>query len=214
MTRGRSLDKSWTVKILKFFIEAVWWLSWLAAALMIFVMIILAAGFQPEALQVKAPVKLIMMDEDDYDFAEIPYDQRPLVTEITGMANVLVDPRDTVFRWYIIVTAMFLLTGLLWGMYNLRTFFRTVRAGDPFDKKNPGRIRWLGALTMAAGPFTQSAMYIQGEWVLRNFDLPGVRWEVADIEGGWTILAGLLIIVIGQIFQMGVKMKEEQELTV
>ena len=217
MSDARGLDKSLTVKILKYLIDAAWYLTLFATGLLMLMIAAFAAGLKPTHLQVSAPVKLIFVesveaDEDEPGF--IPFNQRPVITHVQGMANVLVDPRDRVFKGYITVNLLFVMGGLLLGMYNLRQFFRTVRKGDPFNRKNPSRIRWIGALVMAAGPFMQISLYMQAAWILRDYDLPGINWELAETDWSWTIPAGLIIVVIGMIFDMGVKLQQEQKLTI
>ena len=72
----------------------------------------------------------------------------------------------------------------------------------------------MGWLVMAAGPF-----YGILEYIYARMWLPKVQIEGAIVEANpdlrvFYIFAGLVIVVIGHVFQYGVSLREDNELTV
>lgn len=203
---------SLSVKILKFFIDAVWYLSWFAAALTAIIVTSMSFGFKPEALQVTVPVAIRYIDEDAR--AEIPMEERPVIVELTGNAKVLVDPNNKVHRIFVVTVLPLFIAGLLWGVHQLRCFFKTVKEGQPFHPENPGRLRNLAILLIAFGPAYDITIYLQG-WLLSDeYKFFAENTELYNGIGGQSIIAGLILFVIAQIFDIGVKLQKEQDLTI
>jgi hypothetical protein len=115
----------------------------------------------------------------------------------------------------VFVVMPLLLSMLFLGiMMVMRKIMRSIRGGTPFTRVNAARIRAMGWLIMAAGPFWGILEYIYAMmW------LPKVRIDGAAVTANpdfriFYIFAGLVIVVIGHVFQYGVSLKEESELTV
>ena len=87
----------------------------------------------------------------------------------------------------------------LWILYHLRCFFRLVAQGHPFAPEIPRRTRSIGYAII---------------WLHYLDALPGPHLIVG---GGWSaelIFIGLVILVLARVFEVGVGMQEEQNLTV
>ena len=98
----------------------------------------------------------------------------------------------------------------LWILYHLRCFFRLVAQGSPFAPEIPRRTRSIGYAIIAWSPLTALASI----WLHYLDALPGPHLIVG---GGWSaelIFIGLVILVLARVFEVGVGMQEEQNLTV
>ena len=109
---------------------------------------------------------------------------------------------------------LILLVGLIYVLYLFRLFLRTVRENSPFAPENPQRLKRIGYLVTAAGPVAGIMNNIYARIYMHYIDLPGATIEVTKNDYAYPIFLGLMIIVIAQIFDMAVKMKLEQDLTV
>jgi hypothetical protein len=100
----------------------------------------------------------------------------------------------------------------LWIVWYLRKLIRTIKEGNPFLPENPGRIRKIAYAILVWAPFelmTYGSMY-------RAFTIQ------SHIPGGFIqlrpslemIFLGLVILVIAEVFKQGVKLQQEQDLTV
>ena len=203
---------SLAVKSVKFIVDAIWYLGWFAAALVLVIMIAVLVGFRPNALQVKAPIELTYIDETDA--GGIPFDQRPTIMNIKGYATVLLPPDNPVWHRFTIIILPLLMAGFLYGAYQMRRFFRTVKDGVPFHPDNPKRIRRIGYVVMAWGPAQGFFFLLQGWLTLREVQVPADDLTIPGNIMPGLIFVGLVIVVIAQIFDMGVKLQQEQNLTV
>lgn len=96
----------------------------------------------------------------------------------------------------------------------LRQVVWSVEDGDPFVSQNAKRLRIMGALIIMGGvakTFSEFAMSGYADVVLRpaGFNLDGQLG--LDFT---SLIAGLGVIVLSEVFRIGAAMREEQELTV
>lgn len=103
--------------------------------------------------------------------------------------------------------------GIAWIGLQLLKFFREVRAGRPFDAGNPVRVKRIGWTVFAAGPvygivqFVLGLIYINRLW-------PAAPPEVTLDFHLELVLMGIVILIIGQIFEAGCKLQREVDLTI
>jgi len=210
MTEER-LKLSKSVTIVKILIDIVWYLGWFVSLLAILLVVFIAAGGEPTMLHQKVPV-VVSYVEDIRD--ALPISQRPYITEVRGRATIHVEPYNVYQKWLICMTLPIVLIAFLMGVRQLRLFFNSVKAGNPFDPLNPGRLRRLGYIIVFCEPLFNATFYLQGLLSINQISLPGAKISLfSDIDVN-IIFLGFVIIVIGQIFDIAAKMHQEQELTI
>lgn len=107
-----------------------------------------------------------------------------------------------------------MLTGML--LYEILT---EMQIESPFTEKNARRIRWLGFLMIGIDVY----QYVAFRYMLSivpHFRAPGLRGTVleylvldpAEETGAWKF--GLVLLVVAAVYQRGVLMAKEAELTV
>ncbi len=101
---------------------------------------------------------------------------------------------------------------LLSIIYHLKKFIKTVKQGDPFEKRNPGWIRRI-----AYGVFAWMPLQILATFMVKGFS------EAVEMENFinlllrdfmWPLFLGTVILVIARAFETGVKMQQDQSLTI
>ena len=118
-------------------------------------------------------------------------------------------------RQKIFVIMPLLLSMLFMGIVMiLRKIIRSIRGGTPFTRGNAARIRAMGWLVMISGPFWGILEYIYGRMLLPTVSIEGAAVEVDPDMRIFYVFVGLLIVAIGHVFQYGVGLKEDSELTV
>lgn len=109
---------------------------------------------------------------------------------------------------------MAMLLAVLWVLGQLRAVFRSLRAGQPFTAANARRVRSIG-VAVIAGALAQTLLsFFNHHFVSRHFAAPGLRFDVAPEINLAAVLAGLVILVIAEVFRLGARLEEEQSLTV
>ena len=98
------------------------------------------------------------------------------------------------------------------GLWLVRGLLRSVRAGDPFAEVNVTRLRGLAALLLVAVPVAVFLGSIFGGELASSAGLthPGTT---VSIPGG-AFLAGLAVLVLAEIFAVGVRLRSDLEGTV
>ena len=108
-----------------------------------------------------------------------------------------------------------LLSGcLLWGLNQLRHVFRSLSRGLVFIPQNARRIRWVG-LTVIFGELARAVLvYFWSYYLSLHFTANGLHFVASIDFSGVTVIAGLSIMVIAEVFREGTRLQEEQSLTI
>lgn len=123
-------------------------------------------------------------------------------------------------RGYIALTGLsiFIYLGLFMVVViQLRNFFSTVIEQKPFVRRNARRIRVIGLAFIIGG--AARVLYSFGFYLyLRNtFQIEGATLYLDAFKNGInldSILLGVVVLVIAEIFNVGTALHEEQQLTV
>ena len=133
----------------------------------------------------------------------VPYQTRSIITYVKPS------------HWYNVI--MFLVfpiaIGFFYGFYCLINFLISVARRNIFTDKNVHRIRWFSYSYIAIQLYQIALYWIGEQAALSQIHLPGYEL-VGDtlIEADW--ISMILIILFTEIFAMGTKIKEEQDLTI
>jgi hypothetical protein len=112
----------------------------------------------------------------------------------------------------LVLAAMF---GLgLFVLGQLRAVFRTLRDGRPFVAANADRVRRI-AFAVIGGELARAAlMYSSHSFVMTHFSANGLRFDARPDVNVITIVDGLIILAIAEVFRTGTRLDEDQSLTI
>jgi hypothetical protein len=97
-------------------------------------------------------------------------------------------------------------------MFFLRQFVKTLFAGNPFVEANARRLRYIAFFTIGYSIFEIVTQLFRSYWISRAVQKPALDASFSfrlDI-----LVLGLMILVIAEVFRIGVGMREEQSLTI
>lgn len=112
-----------------------------------------------------------------------------------------------------IAGALALVPVALLMLHHLRSLMASFAQSNPFSAENVGRIRWIGYLFMI-GAALQSAIEVALGFFLRTLSIPGVEINPRITLDFQVVIAGLVILVLAEIFRLGVELREDHDLTV
>jgi hypothetical protein len=136
--------------------------------------------------------------------------------QVYGEFSYLNMPRGMVlaifFRLFVQV-ALFLI-----GTVQMANIFEDVSAGKPFVLENARRLRTVGYCMAGGAIFTVLAqtgtmLLYRNEIMMRDASFAWY-WYVKSVLNPGLLFGGLIVIVISEVFRLGNKLQEEQELTV
>jgi Protein of unknown function (DUF2975) len=103
---------------------------------------------------------------------------------------------------------------VLFVVSQLRAVFRTLRDGRPFVPANAPRIRWI-AFAVIAGEIARAAVvYSANSHAMAHFSATGLRFDARPDLNVVTIVHGLIILAIAEVFRTGTRLDEDQSLTI
>ena len=163
------------------------------------------------------------------DFVKVNLDIKALKLDTTLPKNIfLANNNATVILynpsiWLVVISYLkFILYEAVFAylVYTTRKIILTVLDESPFTNLNSKRIRWIGTILVAVPIFTSnfsSLLYWTNLLNLESYNkLTGIKSVYLNLNiFDWNaVLFGFLFIAVAEVFRIGVKMKEEQDLTV
>jgi Protein of unknown function (DUF2975) len=128
---------------------------------------------------------------------------------VHAKANVVRDDTDS---RAVVVVAFVALLALTWlALVNLRRVVRSARAGEPFTRKNVGRLRIVAitALALPAVSFVMTRILDSTLDVMipLHVTIPGVSW--------WVFLViGVGLLALAEVFREGAELQELEHATI
>ena len=134
---------------------------------------------------------------------EVPYQTRSIITYVKPS------------HWYNVISFLVfpLAIGFFYGFYCLINFLLSVARRQIFTDKNVHGMRWFSYSYIALQLHMTIQYWLGEQAALAQISLPGYAL-ISDtlIETDW--ISMIVIILFTEIFAMGTKIKEEQDLTI
>lgn len=96
----------------------------------------------------------------------------------------------------------------------LRAVLRTLRDGRPFVPANATRIRWIAFAVIAGEVGRALIMYSSNAFVMTHFSANGLQFDARPDVNVFTLIHGLIILAIAEVFRAGTRLDEDQSLTI
>ena len=212
MSRPGGFNPAFSTRAAGVLVETLWYLSWIS----VLISLALVAAVNLTDFYVKytyAPLEIHWRTEGE---AVSAFGQDASVSGMSIVKALGLQVRHYdkgLQRIYVIIPLA--LSLLLLGIITVvRTIMRSVRNGSPFTSANASRLKLLGLLVMVAGPFYGILEYIYGMMLRSSIDVPGAVVKVNPDARIMYVAVGIVILVIGQVFKYGVRLREDSELTI
>ena len=155
-------------------------------------------------------VNLIPSSMESFDFFSRSY-----VPAAYSSLMVSVDSHDSVGK----VVAKYLLIYLhlgfsLWAVVLFIRLIISINKSDIFNWRNVRRLRRLGMALVVSFCCTFASSYLDFIGIDTVFSLHGYELSLSELVSTTTLVLGLCSLIVGEVFAIGLKMKEEQDLTI
>ena len=194
-------------------LNILWVLGWIAGGLsLILFLVVTFTDFGVTYIQLPVEVTL----DEPIGGGRIEGDLfRARSLPVVGYKQLKVEADNARFlQPFFLVIPMALVAGMLWIIYQLRKVFDTVRDGKPFVAENSTRLRRIGYLVTFGGPVFGIFNYIYAKVHIHLLDIPNAHLAVDKDVFPLAIFLGLVILVIARVFDIGVRLQHEQDLTI
>ena len=162
--------------------------------------------------------ELIPSSMESFDFfRDSVYNEksRSYVPAAYSSLMVSVDSHDSVGK----VVAKYLLIYLhlgfsLWAVVLFIRLIISINKSDIFNWRNVRRLRRLGMALVVSFCCTFASSYLDFIGINTVFSLHGYELSLSELVSTTTLVLGLCSLIVGEVFAIGLKMKEEQDLTI
>ena len=206
----RAMGQRSIASFVKLLLDLSWWMT--AAGLVLMIILLLCSffvDFQTDKLTMDLPVALELNTSAHSIDSTVPTVWQ--LEKVHG--NIKFPVRKGAFlsgSTFVITLAVCF---ILWIVTQLREVFRTLSRGRPFVAENSRRIRWVG-LAVLIGEFVRAILlFFFSLYTSQHFTINGVRFIASADLSGITIMSGLAILVIAEVFREGTRLEEDQSLT-
>jgi hypothetical protein len=192
-------------------LDAAWYLALVSLALLSGVLVFgLCAELEGKNLTMDLPVAMELNAPVHSGSTAIDVDAR--IEKLRGSLRFPV--RNGAFFLGSMIAILIFFGSLLWVLTQLRHVFRSLSRGLLFIPENARRIRWVG-FTVIFGELARAALvYFWSYYTSLHFTADGPRFIASTDISGITIVGGLAILVIAEVFREGTRLQEDQSLTI
>jgi hypothetical protein len=96
----------------------------------------------------------------------------------------------------------------------VRALAADAAAGAPFGERSPQRIRVIGIAIVGAELARGLAGLASAVWVRRHVAQPGISVRLGFPLDIWVLGAGLLVVLLAEVFRMGAALQRDHDLTI
>lgn len=205
----KALGKRSIASFVKFVLDTAWWV--VAVGLVLLAILLAGSAFLdlrggnltmslPVAVQLDAPIHSVG-GETNAHFEKL-------------RGNLRFPARKGAFLSGSVAVTVVALGYLLWIVTQLRYVFRSLSQGLPFVLANARRIRWVG-LAVIFGEFGRAVIvYFWSYYTSLHFVADGLHFAASVDMNPITVVGGLAILVIAEVFREGARLQEDQSLTI
>jgi hypothetical protein len=139
--------------------------------------------------------------------------------DILGMRITFTDPeyKQLMLPLYLRFFGWIALPGLAGSLYvisQLKAVLGTLRNNNPFVAPNAIHIRNIGVAFIVWTVYQSLAHSIVGNYIAHSVQVAGIDISPMFTFDATMLFVGLVILVLAQVFKVGVQMREDQELTI
>lgn len=103
---------------------------------------------------------------------------------------------------------------MIWAVVLFIRLIAAINRSDIFNWKNVRRLRSMGTLLVVSFGCSLFGAYLTLHSVEKVFAVPGYSLSMMDMVHITSLVLGLSALIVAEVFAIGLKMKEEQDLTI
>jgi hypothetical protein len=165
-----------------------------------------------DVVHVEAPVQFEIAPADRDQSAAGQGAMQAAITKAHGTLKVSSKSIRPGVLWVGVAYGLVGLSVVLFVVSRLRAIFRTLRDQNPFVLANASRIRMIGAaliLGQLVGGLTEAWL---GNQMAKGVSVAGVTLRTDPSFNGWPIFAGVILLMLAEVFRLGAEMKGDLEI--
>jgi hypothetical protein len=197
--------------MIRLVLDAAWWAGVVALALLSGLLVLsFFVNLEGRSLTMDIPVALEL--EAPVQGSQSLGDTDARIEQARG--NLRFPVRNGSFFFVSVLLAVGFLSLVLSVLTQLRHIFRNLSRGLVFIPENARRMRRVGVTVIVGEVARAGLVYFWGYYTSLHFTANGLRFAASTDISGITIMGGFAILVIAEVFREGVRLQDEQSLTI
>lgn len=128
---------------------------------------------------------------------------------------ISVDAHDSIGKTVVMYLLIYLHLGFsLWALVLFIRLIISINKSDIFNWRNVRRLRRLGMALVTGFCCAFASAYLNFVSIEAAFSMEGYELSLSELTSTITLVLGLCSLIVAEVFAIGLKMKEEQDLTV
>lgn len=207
----RTLGERSIASFVRFVLGGAWWLVVVSLGLLTGLLLLsFVVDLEGESFTMDLPVAVELNAPVLEGGASVIPDAR--IEKLRG--NLKFPIRQGYFLSGSMLLIVLLLGLMLWVLTQLRHIFGSLSEGRLFVPENARRIRWVGIAVIFGELARAAVVYFWSYYTSQHFTANGLRFVASTDFNGMTIVGGLAILVIAEVFREGTRLHEDQSLTI
>lgn len=150
-------------------------------------------------------------------FIDSLYNEKSATYVPATYSSLLVSVETHPSTWSMITDKILVFLQLILYIWAVVLFIRliiSINKSDIFNWRNVRRLRRIGIFLIIAFCCTLISAYLSMCNVEEVFSVRGYELSLSDVTDITVLVLGICSLIVGEIFAIGLKMKEEQDLTI
>lgn len=137
------------------------------------------------------------------------------VPMIYSQMIVSVETQPNIWQMFVLkLTAFANIFAVIFAIFIFIRLIISINKSDIFNWKNVRRLRWLGWSLIFSFIFSVIPMAMTSIILSDAFSLKGYSLHLTEFMSITNLVLGLSGLIVGEVFAIGLRMKEEQDLTI
>ncbi len=99
-------------------------------------------------------------------------------------------------------------------VFQLRGLVAPMSAGRPFGAGAGRRVRWIGVAVLVGELVRAGVLLAGGWWAQASLRVPGVRFRHPLLLQSDVLVLGVVLVLLGGLFDVGARLQQDQDLTI
>nr|WP_320060005.1 DUF2975 domain-containing protein [uncultured Bacteroides sp.] len=160
---------------------------------------------------------IALMPKDFSNFSDSVYNEKTHSYVPALYSQLVVSVKTKPAVWSMLgvgLSSLFEVLSIVLSIFIFVKLVISINKSDIFNWKNVRRLRWLGGTLIFSFICSAISICINSFELFSLLSIPGYSLHLSELLSILTLVLGIVSLIVGEIFAIGLRLKEEQDLTI